>query len=320
MGLPFVEYLSLDMIMEQVAVESKRKVRISIIIPAKNEEKNIGKCLEAVFNQETEFFSEVIIIDSDSSDQTIDVAKSYSSVQIVNIRADEFGHGKTRNLGAEKAQGDFLVFLNADAIPADKYWLDCLINPLITDNEIAGVYSRHLPKDGCYLYMVRDIQKSMPWKSILRSETKVFDFMLFSTVSCAIRRDTWKKYPFMDKIIIAEDQQWAERVLQQGLKILYEPASKVYHSHNYTPRQLFEIKRNVAKSVRKFKSRFCALIGGLILILGGVAIKVIGDIIFIFFRYKGPFSRKLREVKISIKARIAGFWGRYKGWISKYRE
>jgi glycosyltransferase involved in cell wall biosynthesis len=306
--------------MEQTVDENKEKLDVSIIIPAKDEEENIGKCLEAIYNQETNYRFEVIVIDSGSSDQTIDIVKKYSPVQLVEIQPGEFGHGKTRNLGAEGSKGDYIVFLNADAIPVDRSWLNHLIAPLIKDKKVAGVYSRHIPKEGCHLYMVRDIRKTMPGESIVRSQTKPFDFMIFSTVSCAIPRDIWRKYPFKHDIIIAEDQEWAGRVLDRGLKIVYEPASRVYHSHNYTPRQLFEIKRNVAKSTGRFKTRFSALVWGFVLIIGGMKIKIAGDILFIFFKFKGPLSRKIKEVKTSFKARKASFLGRYKGWISNNRR
>lgn len=300
--------------MEQT-VDNKEKLDVSIIIPAKDEERNISKCLEAIYNQETNYRFEVIVIDSGSSDQTLDIVKKYSPVQMVEIQPGEFGHGKTRNLGVEGSKGDYIVFLNADAIPVDKYWLNPLIAPLIKDKKVAGVYSRHIPKEGCHLYMVRDIQKSMPGKTIVRSQTKSLDFMIFSTVSCAIPRDIWKKYPFKDDIIIAEDQEWAGRVLDQGFKIVYEPSSGVYHSHNYTPRQLFEIKRNVAKSTGRFKTKFSALVWGFVLIIGGMKIKIAGDIVFIFFKFKGSLSRKIKEVKLSFKARRASFFGRHRGWL-----
>lgn len=305
--------------MEQTVDDNKEKVDVSIIIPAKNEEENIGKCLGIIYAQETNYRFEVIVIDSGSSDQTMDIVKTYSPVQLVEIPSGEFGHGKTRNLGAESSKGDYIVFLNADAIPVNKNWLNPLIVPFIKDKKIAGVYSRHIPQEGCYLYMVRDIQKSMPEKPMVRSQVKPLEFMIFSTVSCAIPREVWEKYPFKDDIIIAEDQEWAGRLLDRGFKIVYEPASRVYHSHNYTPRQLFEIKRNVAKSTGKFKTKFSARVWGFVLMIGGMKIKILGDMVFILFRFKGPFSRKIKEIKTSFKARKASFFGRYKGWISKDR-
>ena len=289
----------------------------TIVIPAKNEGENIGRCLEAVFNQDTAYSFAVIVIDSGSSDRTVEIVKGFPTVRLVEIEAGDFGHGKTRNLGAELSTGDYIVFLNADAVPVDKNWLNFLLRPFEKDKDIAGVFSRHIPKAGCYLYMVRDIRSTMPDTPGIRTETGAFDFMIFSTVSCAIRRDIWLRYPFDKDIIIAEDQRWAGKILEQGLKIAYEPASMVYHSHNYTPRQLFEVKLKVAKASARFKNRFSALLWGFVLMKGGMLFKIIGDIGYILFKSpeKIPFSQKIKEIKIAFKARVAGFTGRYLGWL-----
>jgi len=289
----------------------------AVVIPAKNEEKNIGKCLEAVYNQKTAYRFDVFVIDSGSSDQTVEIVKKFQAVKLVEIRPEEFGHGKTRNLGAEISTGDYIVFLNADAIPFDKNWLNRLIEPFTKTEKTAGVFSRHIPKEGCHLYMARDIRNSMPDKPMIRTKINPLDFMIFSTVSCAVRRDIWLKYPFDNTVAIAEDQQWARKILEQGLKIAYEPASMVYHSHNYTPRQLFEIKRKVGKASGRFKNRFSALLLGFFLMKGGMVFKLAGDIGFILFKSPGriPLPIKLKEIKTAFKARIAGFTGRYMGWL-----
>ena len=298
----------------------KKQIDVSIIIPAKNEEANIRKCLEAIYRQETRYRFEVIVIDSGSVDRTMDIVRQFPPVRLREIPAESFGHGKTRNLGAEMSTGNYLVFLNADAIPVDEHWLNALITPFSSDKKIAGVYSRHLPKEGCHLYMVRDLQKSMPAEPGLRTKTGALDFMIFSTVSCAIPRDTWEKYPFDHDILIAEDQQWAQRVLAQGYKILYEPASRVYHSHNYTPGQLAEVKFKVGKAQKRFKNKFTAAVLGFFLVIGGMKVKILADIVFILFKYKEPgkhsLARRLEQVRISFKARAAGFFGRYKGWLA----
>jgi rhamnosyltransferase len=295
---------------------------LSIIIPARNEEENIGKCLAAVFNQDTTDELEVIVIDSDSEDKTVEIVRSYPEVKLKEIPAESFGHGSTRNLGAEMAKGDVLVFLNADAIPVDSNWLGPLLNRLMEDKEIAGVFSRQLPKEGCHLYMVRDLAKSMPAEPFLRHKSSAMDFMIFSTVSCAVLKSTWERFPFKDEIIIAEDQEWAARVLAQGFKIAYEPASTVYHSHNYTPQELFHVKRRVGQAENRFKSGFAARVMGFILVWAGFKFKFAGDIGFILFKAPGKvsFKEKLKEIRIAFKARSGSFRGRYKGWLAARKE
>lgn len=298
----------------------KERFTVSIIIPAKNEEANISKCLDAVYRQEPTYPFEIIVIDSGSADATPAIVRKYSPVKLVEIHAEEFGHGKTRNLGARISSGDYIVFLNADAIPVDNHWLTRLLDPFSKDNgnKIAGVFSRHIPRQGCYLYMIRDIQASMPLSPhpIIRTSARALDFMIFSTVSCAIPRDVWSKYPFDNNIIIAEDQHWARHVLEKGFKIVYQPASMVYHSHNYSPRQLYEIKLKVAKTTGKFKNKLSAAVVGFVLMTGGLIVKIIGDLGFILGKCpkKTSFSQKLKEILIAFKARTASFRGKYRGW------
>lgn len=292
---------------------------ISIIIPAKDEAQNIARCLESIFRQKVSFSFEVMVIDSGSSDNTTGIVRLFPGVKLVEIPPETFGHGRTRNLGAEMTTGDVIIYLNADAIPVDDRWLYHLAAPLLDgpDKDLAGVFSRHLPKTNCHLYMVRDLLKSMPGdRPEVRTHASVLDFMVFSTVSCAIRRDLWRSDPFQDDILIAEDQQWARRILEKGYKILYQPASMVYHSHNYSTRELYRVKQRVGLSEDRFKNRFNAVISGFILALAGWLSKVAGDIAFILLPgpRKMPLKKKLKETGTALKARTASFMGRYSGW------
>jgi len=294
---------------------------VSVIIPARNEAHNIRACLQAIADQETSVPLEVIVVDSGSSDGTVGIVREFMCADTCNyelllteIPAEEFGHGKTRNLGAAMARGDVLVFLNADALPDGDLWLASMLRVLNRDAEVAGVFSRHLPKPGCFLYMARDLATAFPERSFLRRSVDRFDFMIFSTVSCAVRRDVWERFPFKDDILIAEDQEWARRVLAAGYGIDYEPASRVFHSHNYTPAQLFDIKYRVGMSETRFTDRFSVVFDGFISASAGFLIKFAGDLNFIFFKHPGPLYGKCKETAIACRARFSSFRGRFKGW------
>ena len=83
---------------------------VSIVIPTKNAGDLLDKVLNAVFTQKTDYTYEVICIDSGSSDNTLDVIGRYP-VKLYQIAPSEFGHGKTRNFGASKGTGKFIVFI-----------------------------------------------------------------------------------------------------------------------------------------------------------------------------------------------------------------
>ena len=74
---------------------------VSIVIPTKNGGHLFEKVLDAVFKQKTEYEYEVICVDSGSKDGTLDVIRKYPC-RLFQIEPSEFGHGKTRNYGAER--------------------------------------------------------------------------------------------------------------------------------------------------------------------------------------------------------------------------
>src|SRR6266550_1246429 len=119
---------------------------ISILILTKNEALNIERCLDMVFRQEVKGEYEVVVVDSGSSDCTLEIAQRYP-VRGYSIAPEEFHHARTRNFAASLAQGEFLVYLAADALPATTDWLHWLISNF-SDPDVAGVYGRHLPKEG----------------------------------------------------------------------------------------------------------------------------------------------------------------------------
>lgn len=89
----------------------KRVKMISVIIPTYNEEENIGLCLTSLQNQTFKDF-EIIIIDDGSTDKTLNIVKSFKRVRI--LKQKHGGPGRARNLGARKARGDILAFVDAD--------------------------------------------------------------------------------------------------------------------------------------------------------------------------------------------------------------
>ena len=272
---------------------------ISIIIPTKNGEKTAKTCLNAIAAQETDRTFEILIIDSGSTDKTVEIAKTFNKIKLLQILPEEFGHGKTRNYGAKHAVGKYLVFLNQDAIPYNNNWLEMLISGLEKDSSNAAAFSKHIPNEDCYLYMKRDLNKPM----------------LFSTVSAAIRRDIWEKYNFDDKITIAEDLEWARKIFKAGFKVNFVPESMVLHSHNYSFIDLFRIKYLVGKETNRTVYKGKRALRPLITALVGMIFKIVGDIIYITLQ-QISFKRKLKEYFFAILSRVVSFSGKFIGEVS----
>lgn len=217
---------------------------VTIVIPTKNAGDNFKDVLEMIFNQNTEFEYEVICVDSGSNDNTIDIIKSFP-VKLYQIEPKEFGHGKTRNFGATKGTGEFIVFITQDALPVNKYWLQRLIEVMHIDNNIAGAFGIHYPYRDCNVFDQRDI--TLHFKGFGQDNTiyyledkeryKVEEgyrhlLAYFSDNNSCLRRSVWEQIPY-DDVDFSEDQIWARKIIELGYKKVYTPFAAVYHSHNY---------------------------------------------------------------------------------------
>lgn len=116
---------------------------LSIVIPTLNEEGYLGRLLESIEKQEYNDY-EVIVADSESEDGTVEKARSYGC-RIVNT--DKRGPGHGRNKGAEKAEGEKILFLDADIELRDRRTFDRVVKALDDDKIVAGS-SSWVPKDG----------------------------------------------------------------------------------------------------------------------------------------------------------------------------
>ncbi len=215
---------------------------ISVIIPVRNGGDALRRCLAAIEAQDVDREVEVVVVDSSSTDGSAQLARARGA-RVHTIALGEFNHGATRNLGAELARGEILVFTTQDAEAVGSRWLAELITPL-ADDRVAGVYGRQLPNDGAapaeryfldFLYGGSGRTQEAADSSELSMETT-----LFSNVSSAIPRRVWERFPFVDDIIMSEDQEWACRVLLAGFRLVYEPGAAVRHSHAYTLRSAFK--------------------------------------------------------------------------------
>lgn len=217
-------------------------IETSILIPAKDEALNIRSCLEAVFSQAANTRFEVILVDSGSTDGTPKIVSGYP-VRLYHIAPEEFHHARTRNYLASLAQGTYLVYLNADAFPASRNWLDSLLSNF-SDSSVGAVYGRHLPKPDCNLE--RQVVLSTMYgddkvvKEPCRKQELGYRYYHLSTVNAALRKDVWESTRFPENLKIYEDVGIAKRILDGGWKIVYEPTATVYHSDNHTSNGLFK--------------------------------------------------------------------------------
>lgn len=95
-------------------------LKISLVIPAYNEEKYIGECLASAIKSSQGRFHEIIVVNNNSTDNTQKVAESFPGVKVVF--GEKKGLTKARQYGLEAATGDILAYVDADTrMPAGWY-------------------------------------------------------------------------------------------------------------------------------------------------------------------------------------------------------
>jgi rhamnosyltransferase len=211
---------------------------VSVIIPTLNGGEQLQRTLSAIAEQEGAPPRELICIDSGSSVAEIESMRRLGA-KVLRIDPQRFNHGLTRDLAARHARGSVLVFLNQDAVPADREWLQRLVEPLLDgDAAVAAVQGA--------IIEVPDRDRRFFWESCgdrfyFTRETarwlEAHDGIGFSTVNCAIRRRVWQRHPF-GWAPIMEDKKWQREVTGLGLTIRTAPAAAVHHTHDYDLRAL----------------------------------------------------------------------------------
>jgi len=205
---------------------------ISVIIRSLNEQKYIGDCLAQISRQVTTHKVETILVDSGSSDGTVDIAKNFGC-RLVHIKKEEFSFGRSLNVGCDMSSGEFLVFLSAHCIPTSDRWLDDLVSPLLS--RVSGYsYGRQLWREGVSKYSEGCVfSKYYPSLSALPQNG-----FFCNNANAAIRRDLWTQYKFDEELTGLEDLQLAKQLVQAGEKISYVASASVEHIHEESWRQI----------------------------------------------------------------------------------
>lgn len=216
---------------------------VSVIIPTKDPEDWFPDVLDAILSQDFSGKVEIIVIDS-SSDCKLSKSVEFRGLRYCQIDPRQFSHGGTRNSGVNMASGNYVVFLSQDALPADRYWLQNIIEPMERDPKVAGVFSKQIPGDHThpmekyFLFHLYGKKAKLNFKN--EDYDLTFDDVFFSNVSSAIRRKVVLSFPFDANLVMSEDQEWSKRVIEAGWKTVYEPGSTVVHSHNSSMMEVFQ--------------------------------------------------------------------------------
>ena len=216
------------------------KPYISIIIPVKNGASTLARCLDAIYNQTVINQSEIIIIDSGSTDGSLDIIKEYD-VNIYQIESEIFNHGLTRNYGVSLAKGDLVYFTVQDACLADSYALERMVSHF-SDSTVMAVIGRQIvPHD-------KNTNPHQWFRPVNQPKVERFSFVNseefdnlpdyekrwacgLDDVNAMYRYNAFLNLHFRD-LQFAEDMVWAADAYRLGYAIVLDPMIRVYHYHH----------------------------------------------------------------------------------------
>ncbi len=198
----------------------------SIVIRAYNEERHIGKLLAGI-SQQTIKDVEVILVDSGSSDRTVEIARSHGA-RIVTIRPEDFTFGRSLNTGIAAATADLIVMASAHVYPVYPDWLERLLEPF-RDPQVALVYGKQRGAETSHFSEHQIFHHWFPEQSTLRQSHP-----FCNNANCAIRRELWEQRPYDETLPALEDLAWARWVFEGGLAVAYSAEAEIIHVHNET--------------------------------------------------------------------------------------
>lgn len=218
------------------------RARISTVILTMNAEHNIAQLLDALHRQ-TVCPDEVIVADSESADNTVALAMERGA-RVLPIERKTFNHGGTRDAVLRQSNGDYVLFLTHDAIPADVYLIERLLNTLEDCPKMAVAYARQLPRQDATAmerlirtYNYPAVSHAYEAKDIPTRGIKAF-FM--SDVCALYRRAAYETIGgFETDIKTNEDMFFAAKAIKKGFSVGYAAEAKAIHSHNFSLKEQY---------------------------------------------------------------------------------
>ncbi|HEY0725617.1 MAG TPA: glycosyltransferase [Pyrinomonadaceae bacterium] len=199
-------------------------MKVSVVIPVRNEEDSIRELLDSLFAQ-TRPPDEIVITDGGSTDATPQIIEEYirKGAPVRLIRAGAALPGRGRNLGAAQASHEWIGFTDA-GIRLEKNWLEALVAKAETDDSIDVVYGSWQPVTDTFFKQCAAIAYVPP----PTSHDGIITRPRF-IASTLLRREAWQAVNgFPEELRSAEDLLFMDRVENAGYRFVFEPRAQVH--------------------------------------------------------------------------------------------
>ena len=230
-------------------MEDRKKV--DVVIPTYKPGKKFSRLLK-MLQRQTWPVGKIIVMNTEKSFWNEHGFEGIKNLEVHHLTKEEFDHGETRNRGMRFSRADIVVFMTDDAVPADEYLIEELVNAFeqrgSEGEAVIMAYARQLPDKDCPLAERYTRSFNYPEESCVktRADLEQMGIKTFfaSNVCCAYDREKfWFQGGFIRRTIFNEDMIFAGKaLLQDDYAVAYAAGARVIHSHNYNCRQQF--KRN----------------------------------------------------------------------------
>lgn len=209
-------------------------MKITVVIPVYNEEKNITQCLESIIAN-TRQPNEIIVADGMSEDRTKELISRFPQVKVLNNEKRTAASG--RNIGIAHAEGNIIAFTDGDCI-ADKLWLEN-IEKAFTVYQIDALGGKIIPAKAENKY--EQFWNDLAWNILMSFGDQTYTIKeqtmndAFVTANCAYRKSLLTALGGFDEWFgnNAEDIDLSWRALKAGANMMYIPEAVIY-AHGVT--------------------------------------------------------------------------------------
>jgi glycosyltransferase involved in cell wall biosynthesis len=239
---------------------------VTVAIPVLNGARYLDEVLAAVRAQRVDRELEILVVDSGSSDGSLEIARRHGAV-VHEIDASEFSHGGTRNRMMAMARGEHVAFLTQDATPAHDGWLAALLEGFEQADDVAAVFGPHEARpDASHMIKAEMDRHFASWgnggrevdvQRLDRSPAGIAAYRDFpgqltfmSDVNGAVARWAWERVPYRE-VPYAEDQLLGRELIEAGFAKVFHPQARVLHSHDYPPLAFFRRYFDEFRSLRE---------------------------------------------------------------------
>lgn len=229
---------------------------IDVIIPTYKPDRKLLELIDKLKSQ-TKRPNRIVLINTEqkyieSLLRGREYEKYMKYVEVRNVSAWEFDHGKTRNLGAIDSQADVLIYMTQDAVPENDKLIENLLTPLLR-GEAEVTYARQIAAEDASIAEKFSREFNYPEVSCVKSAADIptmgIKAFFCSNACAAYRRDVFEMLGrFPVNMIFNEDMVFAHKVITSGYRIAYVANAHVIHSHNYTNMQQFHRNFDLAVS------------------------------------------------------------------------